>query len=681
MCRNFIYYRMNKDFSLFARLGKDVGYLTRKPIIFSILSCFLFCQTAFGYGVELGMPKETFIDTFGNPEKEVIADKGEKVRTMLFYGDDYFEFVDDQLTKMDVITRRYTLTAFNLFTISIGDSFSTLLKKVDDQFELLRTNKDYDTYRYTGCKEDTEILVRVERNIISGYSVSRIEQGKVALNEFRAFFIYSFQPSDDPAENSIWPRGVKPYWKQVYHAQSADASSTTCCIPFMPEYDAQAQYAGKDCPVVARRLALTKYEEGSRFKQSIVSVIPKAGLTPGDEFSGLIMYNNVNKASCFAWEEYENGLLTYSKYLVSNSQDSSSETITDVRQRHKVYYVGGQDAISDDDWMTIVANRLNHTQAFSKERSEAYFKAEKDKYTFLSTLNPEYAAAEQAAEKKEKQDEQAEDQLAPVEEATAEPEESYIPGGRADNLSGIIRLKGYSPVSLSYEKRTKANSQEEEQVLMCDNSDFCDYTIRTSAGTTFTVYPGKNDLSKKDDGSWQKFYWFRGKAISGIDAKYPYVLPVEPGTEVVLLNDPREMQLSFVITVKQFAPVFAMRRGRVCMTSYDNSVLVWHDDGTFAAYMNVHDARVFPGDFVETGQMIGSCGFGKLSISIFYLDSNKIHSNSADAFTHMTPYIMTGSGAVKLETGVKYVSYIDTDIITREMSTSEKKKYLKSTSK
>ncbi|MCQ2187885.1 MAG: hypothetical protein MJY73_06020 [Bacteroidales bacterium] len=96
---------MNKDFSLFARLGKDVGYLTRKPIIFSILSCFLFCQTAFGYGVELGMPKETFIDTFGNPEKEVIADKGEKVRTMLFYGDDWMTIVANRLNHTQAFSK------------------------------------------------------------------------------------------------------------------------------------------------------------------------------------------------------------------------------------------------------------------------------------------------------------------------------------------------------------------------------------------------------------------------------------------------------------------------------------------------------------------------------------------------------------------------------------------------
>ena len=287
-------------------------------------------------------------------------------------------------------------------------------------------------------------------------------------------------------------------------------------------------------------------------------------------------------------------------------------------------------------------------------------------------LNMPKGAFSEKGEKATRQDTEEEDQ---------QPDETVTPGGRADNLSGIVRLKGFPPVRLAYERRAKQNGQGDELILTCENSDFCDYSIKSSSGTTITVYPGKTDISRNDDGTWQRYIWFRGKAISGIDVKYPYVLPVEPETEVVLLNDQREKQLSFAVVMKQFAPVFAMRRGRVCKTSYDNSVLVWHDDGTFAAYMNVQDARVFPGDFVETGEMIGSCGYGTLSISIFYLDSNKIQSNSADSYTHITPYILTETGAVKLETGAKYVSYIDTDIITWEMRPSEKKKYLKKISK
>jgi len=104
-------------------------------------------------------------------------------------------------------------------------------------------------------------------------------------------------------------------------------------------------------------------------------------------------------------------------------------------------------------------------------------------------------------------------------------------------------------------------------------------------------------------------------------------------------------------------------------------------DGTFAAYMNVDDVSVLPGDYVQPGEIIGVSGGGKISISIFYLDANKIGSDYALLYTHLTPYIKTENGDVKLETGVEYVSVVDQDIITREMSASAKKKYLKNITK
>ena len=91
------------------------------------------------------------------------------------------------------------------------------------------------------------------------------------------------------------------------------------------------------------------------------------------------------------------------------------------------------------------------------------------------TLNMPKGAFSEKGEKATRQDTEEEDQ---------QPDDTVTPGGRADNLSGIVRLKGFPPVRLAYERRAKQNGQGDELILTCENSDFCDYSIKSSSGTT-----------------------------------------------------------------------------------------------------------------------------------------------------------------------------------------------------
>ena len=253
-----------------------------------------------------------------------------------------------------------------------------------------------------------------------------------------------------------------------------------------------------------------------------------------------------------------------------------------------------------------------------------------------------------------------------------EPLPEYF--GKTDNLSSIIRPKE-APISLRQEKMDKdKNSDKDVKAVMCESTDYCDCTIKIS-DLLYTAKSGTCQLCTAR-GSF-KYSWRRGKAVSGLDVRFPYALPVAPGTKVKLISDPREKHRSYAVLAEIGEPVFAMRAGVVCSTEDEGSILVYHKDGTFAAYMNVDDRCVLPGDRVKAGDGIGKCGSGRLSISIFYLDKNILSVCNKYPYTHLSPYFRTTDGDVKLSPGTEYVSFIDDELIMKEMSKGQKKRYLK----
>jgi len=642
-------------------------------------------QDVFSQEVKMNMTRDEFVSVFGSPSHETFYDTDDTGRTyMLFYGDDFFSFTKDRLTLLNVMSEGFALSVNNSASITVGDRFSEICQNTECRFEQVVSYGKYDNYHCTIEDGKIDVQLYVSEDIVKNFTVEKKSPDGSVSREFRAFFESVFQPVSEVPENSLWPAGIDPLWKQAAYMVSKDKGSITCCVPFVPELNTSAKYSGEDCPDIGRRLVITKLlDDSSRFKQSVVSVVPKAGLSAGDEFTGLVVYNNVNTGSCFAWECYEGGRLVYSKFPSQNAQAAVSSLNIGLRLTHKLYYAGGGGVISDSDWAFITANRTDVTQAYSQlfppGRTQESVMAEKRKYSFISVLNPEFSMEEEQEEMGREVAFQEQDmpESREVSPADTVPLPTYF--GKADNLSAILRLS-QSPLTLDYETReSKMEPKEDKTVVICTNIDYCPYTIKTDDGKIIRVNPGKKDM---DNGHWNpqrsfRYYYFRGNAISNVDYKFPYALPVASGTKVTLIPDERERYRSFAVLMNVGDPVYAMRGGRVCLTDDERSVLICHEDGTFAAYMNVDDACVSAGGYVHPGDRIGICGGGKLSVSIFYLDANKLGGTYGSNYTHLTPYIRTAGGDVKLETGVEYISVIDADIITKEMGALQKKKYLK----
>jgi len=672
-----------------------------------MLAGMLTCHEMRAQDAWLNMTVDECIQTLGEPDNEMFWDADDGRCGYMFYGEDYFSFVGNRLRSIDVVTDRFSLVADPPYVITVGDSFLPFRLTADSMFELVSTNGDQEIYKYKGSEgSKAGKYISVLDDVVISYTVAGNMDDSFRKREFLAFLESAYDPVEEIPENSLWPARMGLLWNQSNQRFSRDRKRAICCVPFIGEYNAKARYSGKDSPEVGRRLVVTKYLDGSDlFKQSIVSVVPRADMSPGDEFSGLIVYNNVNTASSFAWDIYENGLLVYSKFPSNISEDDFSEMNADLRLGRKLYYAGGPDAITEYDWLIVSANRMDVTRAFpgsfAPGRTEEKIKAEKARYTFSSQTNPEYMMLLEldnhnmgTVEEELPDGNQAEEDVALNENEQAEPggdspaesqevhiaeelEETPSYVGEVNNLSRIVNLKD-SPVKMEYVTgKSQLRTNGSMQVLACTNTDFCDYTIRIVNGQTYKAAPGKTEITSTDVGGSVRYYWFRGKVAAKVDIKFPYALPVASGTKIQLIDDPREEYRSFAVIMKTGDSVFAMRGGRVCRTDDRNSVLICHRDGTFAAYMNVNRVCVYPGEEINTGDPIGVCGGGKLSISIFYLDPNKISNRTGSAYTHMTPYIRTEDGDVKLISGMAYVSLTDEDIITKEMGAWEKRRYLK----
>lgn len=687
--------------------------MNKKSILAVLLLVVLLpLQDVFGQGMKLGMSREDFLSAFGQPSEEICHDSEAGQIRMLFYGENYFSFTSDRLMKMDIVSEGIVLSfsSVGLAGIAVGGRFSEITRNADCQFERVNSYSDTDVYgSIIELNDRVSIQMKVRNDIIIEYIIEKITFEDSVYREFRVFFESVFNPADKVPGNSLWPAGIKPRWKLVDCMVSKDKGSLTCCVPFTAQYDVSARYSGKECSAVGRRLVITKSLDGSSsFKQSVVSIVPRAGLSVGDAFTGLVVYDNVNTGTSFAWEYYEGGRLVYSKFPSQKTPGAVSSAKVGIRLAQKLSYVGGENVISDSDWAILAANRNDVTseylQSSGSGRSVESVVAEKQKYSFFNVPNPHYLEVEEQEksedsdqmrkeeeviepERQEEIDQDVPDSLG-VSPIDTMPLPSYF--GKTDNLSAILRLKR-SPLTLAWETREdkiKAKSVNgvvgsAKAVLVCTNIDHCPYTLKIEDGRLFMVDSGKKDV---DNGHFTmnhrySYYSYKGKAISKVDYTFPYALPVEPGTKVTLIPDEREKHRSFAVMMNVGDPVYAMRGGIVCLTDDERSVLVYHKDGTFAAYMNVDEACVYAGEYVHPGDRIGVCGGGKLSVSIFYLDANKLSVASGYAYTHLTPYIRTVDGDVKLQTGVEYISVVDADIVTKEMGALKKKRYLKENAK
>lgn len=199
-----------------------------------------------------------------------------------------------------------------------------------------------------------------------------------------------------------------------------------------------------------------------------------------------------------------------------------------------------------------------------------------------------------------------------------------------------------------------------------------------------------------------------------VDTGYTYLLPVAPGKETQVfeetnighqLADESEPKDWYVLGLKMQPgdTVFAARRGVVVsmrdtvnlkdsgyyFTRASNYVEIYHNDCSFATYHVFKENGIFvqPGQQVEAGQPLGIAGGDNflsgthVSLSVhYYLEQDILKDGQPTGKKTYWAYIPTqfwikGVGKTKLLNHNKYISEYPAELITKEMSKKELKKW------
>lgn len=284
-------------------------------------------------------------------------------------------------------------------------------------------------------------------------------------------------------------------------------------------------------------------------------------------------------------------------------------------------------------------------------------------------------------------------------------------------------------LAVRYEKNSRGEIE-----FYCDNRTFSDYTIQVEfpefvnlqadfpLPAVTEVAPGSHlmfILRKAHGGQPIRFTYhyhpLKGRPSPKIDTNFTYLLPVAPGkaTRIYELNyigekyadipAPKDWY-SLRLQTSTGDTVYAARRGRVTNmrdnanlqdSNYtyaqdDNYVEIEHNDYTFGKYSVFRDGAIFvhPGETVEAGQPLGIAGGEKYSggshvrFSVFYQLKQEILDKDGNntGKTHYWAYVpirfwTKDLGSIHLTNRDTYTSEYPDDVITKEMSKKEAKKW------
>jgi hypothetical protein len=274
-----------------------------------------------------------------------------------------------------------------------------------------------------------------------------------------------------------------------------------------------------------------------------------------------------------------------------------------------------------------------------------------------------------------------------------------------------------------------------EYEFFCDNKSFSNYTVEinftefinlqanTMLPARIEVPPGLNAqlfvLQKTTLNAASHFQYhhrsYKGCPVPKIDTGFTYLLPVAPGrsarvselhslaTEFGNEAPPKDWYC-LGIHVQAGDTIYAARRGRVTNTrehadlqdssysysSDENYIEIEHNDCTFGKYSVFRDDAVFvhPGDLVEAGQPIGIAGGDKYAsgpqvrFSVFYhldqdvLDKDGNNTGKTRHWAYVPLYFWTkDNGKMRLISQSTYTADHPDDLVTREMSKKEAKKW------
>lgn len=257
--------------------------------------------------------------------------------------------------------------------------------------------------------------------------------------------------------------------------------------------------------------------------------------------------------------------------------------------------------------------------------------------------------------------------------------------GMAQSLKSLMQ-RPFNIIESNWERNSKEDLQ-----LVYTNNDYCDYYVYRIDDRSYNLRPGKNTMFTIPKGSNvdnpfkepSSFMYFRGIFVKNFDIKFPYALPVKNGKITAWKTDLRESVKTLNFYMHRGDTVYATRSGIACKTANPKQLLIYHADHTFAAYLVMDENFIVPGEQVLTGQPVGIAGKTCVSITYFFLDENKFDALQATgyAYSHFMPTFRTAEGDVIMEEKKKYEAVTDDDLIMRDMTKREQKKYLKKKNK
>ncbi|HPF51133.1 MAG TPA: M23 family metallopeptidase [Draconibacterium sp.] len=273
-------------------------------------------------------------------------------------------------------------------------------------------------------------------------------------------------------------------------------------------------------------------------------------------------------------------------------------------------------------------------------------------------------------------------------------------------------------VSFSFQKKKFGTYFLSVWFTRLNNANSSGYNgeIVGAAGQLFTLKPSTDN----QDISYSYKYWYiRGKLKPNFDPDFLYFLPTGLNKEASVYNMTNLSEryfgsarpkswAAYQFIVSEGDTAFAARKGEVVEIVSDNdyhtdvevsyqstinTILIEHADGTFARYEGINKSGILvkEGQYVYPGTPLGTVAKydkreqGQLRFSLFYLDfvdpgkePSKTMKDKVNYYAFINPVFLTTDGIQKLENGKSYEADIDNELLTKELTKREKKKFLKS---
>lgn len=274
-------------------------------------------------------------------------------------------------------------------------------------------------------------------------------------------------------------------------------------------------------------------------------------------------------------------------------------------------------------------------------------------------------------------------------------------------------------IDLNYEKKLPGS-----YYVVLDFSDISNCYTNEYKGV-IAGYSGRL-LSLKPINAQQGIgYSLRYSAVMGVpnpkvDSLFQYILPFKTGKKVKIYeagnigekyfgSEKPANWKSYVVHFKSPDTIFSIRKGIVVKltnehdddasiakhyTSKRNSIIIEHEDGTFAEYKGFkkNSFKVKLGQTVYPQTQLGTIElFNKsennyrFDFSIYYLfnvksignNEKQTFKNNVSRYKFLKPQFFTSEGLMAVESKKEYTTSFNEAILLQEMTRSEKKKYLK----